>query len=245
MSTKRYLEERRKKEGQRRILMLGFIIGGSILVLGAIIAAFLGAFRVKLSPKQIVQPDLSYSTVSDRNTLGDPNAPVVIHEYSDFGCGHCANFALDTKQRLEEEYIKNGEVFLVFHSVGGMLGSPATAKAAEAAYCAADQDAFWQYHDLIYANQAALFSKQGADITPTLEIFVDLLDLDPEQFNGCLTNGKYLDLINQDQLDAANFGIKGTPSFLIDGQLLIGNQPFENFQGLIDEVLEKLARQIN
>ena len=239
MSTKRFLEERRRREGQRRTLMLGLIIGGSILVLGAMATAFVGAFRVKLSPKQIVQPDLSYTTESDRNTLGDPNAPVVIHEYSDFGCGHCALFALDTKQQLEEEYIKTGKVFFVFHSVGGMLGSPATAQAAEAAYCAADQDAFWQYHDLLYANQVALFSKQGADIKPTLEIFAGLLDLDPEPFNECISSGEYQDELAQDQADAVDFDIKGTPSFLIDGQLLVGNQPFENFQVAIEEALAK------
>lgn len=237
MSTKRYLEERRKKEGQRRKLMLGLIIGGSILVLGAIVAAVIGASRVKLSPNQIVQPDFSYTTVSSRNSLGDPDAPVVIHEYSDFGCGHCANFALGTKQRLEEEYIQNGKVHLVFHSVGGLVGSPSTIQAAEAAYCAADQDAYWQYHDLIYANQAALFSKRDADITPSLEIFADLLGLDTGLFESCLAGGKYQDLTGQDYMDAKSLDISGTPSFLINGELLVGNQPYENFQAAIEGAL--------
>ena len=237
MSTKRYLEERRRRDGKRRTLMLSLIIGGSILVLGAIVAAFIGASRVKLSPKKIIQPDFSYLTKSDRNSLGDPNAPVVIHEYSDFGCGYCAYFALDTKQQLEEEYIQTGSVHLVFHSVGGLLGSPSTVQAAEAAYCAADQDAFWQYHDLIYANQVALFSKRGANIAPTLEIFADLLDLDLVQFNDCMSTGKYQGLLAQDQMDATNSGITGTPSFLVNGRMLVGNQPFENFQEAIEETL--------
>jgi protein-disulfide isomerase len=239
MNTKRYLEERRKREVQRRNLMLGLIIGGSILMLGAIVAASVGASRVKLSPEQIVRPDFSYTTESEQNALGDPNAPVVIHEYSDFGCGHCANFALGTKQRLEEEYIQTGNVYLVFHSVGALVGSPSTIQAAEAAYCAADQDAFWQYHDLLYANQVALFSKRGANIIPTLEIFADLLGLDPKTFNDCITGGKYQSLLSQDNVDARSSNISGTPSFLINGELLVGNQPYENFQEVIEEALAR------
>lgn len=239
MSKRQYLEERRKKEDQRRTLVLGLIFGGSIIVIAAIAVAFIGASRVKLSPKQIVQPELSYAIESNQNTLGDPNAPVVIHEYSDFGCGHCADFALNTKKLLEEEYIQTGKVSLVFHSVGGLLGSASTVQAAEAAYCAGDQDAFWQFHDLIYANQVGLFSKRGANISPTMEIFADLLELDTDQFNGCLSSGKYQDLVAQDLLEAQKFSISGTPAFRVNGELLVGNQPYENFQTAIEEALAK------
>jgi protein-disulfide isomerase len=241
MSTKRYLEERRKKEGQRRTLMLGLIIGGSVLLLAAIVVAFIGASRVNLGSNQIVQPDFPYNVEINQNALGDPDAPVVIHEYSDFGCGHCADFAFDTKKQLEDKYIQSGEVYLVFHSVGGLLGSPSTVQAAQAAYCAGDQDAFWPYHDLIFANQVDLFSKRGADISPTLKTFAEVLELDKESFNACLENGKYQDLVAQDNADAINNNITGTPSFLVNGKLLVGNQPYENFQQAIEEALASVA----
>jgi protein-disulfide isomerase len=143
MSKRQFIEERRKNNQRQRTLMLTLMIGGLVIVAAAITVAFISSSRVNLSQKDIIQPDIDLPILADRNTLGDPNAPVVIEEYSDFGCSHCADFALGTKMIIEQEYIESGQVYLVFHSVGGLLGSPATLQAAEGAYCAGDQDAFW------------------------------------------------------------------------------------------------------
>lgn len=239
MSSKQYLEERRKKDQKRKSLMLGLIIGGSLLVVGAITLAIISSTRVKLSPRQIVQPEIDTSIQSNRNTLGDPAAPVVIEEFSDFGCTHCASFALETKKLLEEEYIKDGKVYLIFHSVGSLLGSTATTQAAEAAYCAADQDAFWPFHDLIFANQQRLFQNRGGNISPTLGTFAEVLELDLDQFDGCLSSGKYQSQISTDLELARATNVTGTPSFTINGIFLEGNQPIENFQEIIEAVLTK------
>lgn len=82
-------------------------------------------------------------------TLGDDNAPVTIVEYSDFACPFCARFATQTKPQIVEQYIESGQVRFVrkdFIAVGGN-------KAAEAAHCAGDQGAYWEYHDLLIARQ--------------------------------------------------------------------------------------------
>ncbi|MCK4489427.1 MAG: thioredoxin domain-containing protein, partial [Anaerolineales bacterium] len=160
-------------------------------------------------------------------------------EYSDFGCSHCADFALGTKKLIEQEYIESGQVYLVFHSVGGLLGSPATLQAAEGAYCAADQNAFWSFHDLIFANQVPLFQNRNADISRTLVQFAEILELDTDQFETCLTERKYKELAAQDEAEAAQKGIDGTPTFIVNGVMLRGNQPFENFQQVIEEELVK------
>ena len=219
--------------------MLTLMIGGFVIVAAAITVAFISSSRVNLSLKDIIQPDIDLPLVVDRNTLGDPNAPVVIEEYSDFGCSHCADFALGTKKLIEQEYIESGQVYLVFHSVGSLLGSPATLQAAEGAYCAADQNAFWPFHDLIFANQVALFQNRNADISRTLGQFAEILDLDPDQFDTCLSERKYKDLAAQDEVDARQKGIDGTPTFIVNGVELIGNQPFEIFQQVIEEALVK------
>lgn len=239
MSTRQYLEERRKKDQKRKSLMLGFIIGGSLLVVTAIALAIISVTRVTLSPRQIIQPEISTSIQSNRNTLGDPDAPVVIEEFSDFGCTHCASFALETKKLLEEEYIKEGKVYLVFHSVGSLLGSSATVLAAEAAYCAGDQDAFWPYHDLVFANQLRLFQNRDGNISPSLGTFAEVLDLDQDQFNSCLSSGKFQSLVSQDLVLAKASNVTGTPSFLINGNFFQGNQPIENFRQIIEEELAK------
>ena len=219
--------------------MLTLMIGGLVIVAAAITVAFISGSRVNLSLNDIIQPDIDLPLLVDRNTLGDPNAPVVIEEYSDFGCSHCADFALGTKKLIEQEYIENGQVYLVFHSVGGLLGSPATLQAAEGAYCAGDQDAFWPFHDIIFANQVALFQNRTADISGTLVQFAEILDLNPDQFETCLVERKYKELAAQDEVDATQKGINGTPTFIINGVELIGNQPFEIFQQVIEEELVK------
>jgi protein-disulfide isomerase len=243
MSKRKYLQERRKKEQQRKVLVLVSMILGSLIVLSAVTYAFINASRVNLSEDQIVKPEFSSSILANQNSLGNPAAPVLIEEYSDFGCLHCANFALETKKTLEEQYIKEGKVSLVFHSVGELLGSPSTMLAAEAAYCAADQDAFWPYHDLLFANQSALFQNVSASISPTLETFADILELDLEVFKDCLSSGKYRSKLDQDYADAQANNITGTPSFLINGVLLRGNQPIESFQRVIEEELAKSLQE--
>jgi protein-disulfide isomerase len=237
MSKRQYIQERRKKHQRQTRLMVGLIIGGVALVIGGITTAFITSTRVNISGNQIIQPEINFPLQADRNGLGNPDAPVVIEDYSDFGCSYCADFALETKKLLEEDYINKGEVYLVFYTVGGMLGSPATFKAAEGAYCAADQDAFWPYHDLLFANQARLFQNPSGDITRALESFAELLELDLEQFTSCLENGDNRGLVNKDEVTAREHGITGTPTFIINGVLIKGNRPYEDFQQEIESAL--------
>jgi protein-disulfide isomerase len=237
MSTRKLIEERRQKKKRQNTMMLLMMGAGLALVVAALVIAFISSNNVNISKRNINIPELTSVELSDFNGLGDPNAPVVIQEFSDFGCSHCADFALGTKKLIEENYIATGQVYLEFHSVGGLLNSPATFQAAEASYCAGDQNSLWPYHDLIFANQTRLFSNRTADISPTLESFAEILELDVEQFNTCLAEGKYLDLTASDQVLASSNGITGTPSFLINGTLLTGNQPYENFQQAIEQAI--------
>ena len=88
--------------------MLTLMIGGLVIVAAAITVAFISGSRVNLSLNDIIQPDIDLPLLVDRNTLGDPNALVVIEEYSDFGCSHCADFALGTKSLLNKNILRMG-----------------------------------------------------------------------------------------------------------------------------------------
>ena len=237
MSTRKLIEERRQKKKRQSTLMIAMMGVGLALVVAALVIAFISSNNVNLAKRNIDIPEFTKIEQSDINGLGDPNAPVVIEEFSDFGCSHCADFALGTKKLIEEEYIATGQVYLVFHSVGGFLNSSATFQAAEASYCAGDQGSLWPFHDLIFANQARLFNNRTADISPTLESFAEILELDVDQFNTCLSERKYQALTTADEILAQTNGITGTPSFLINGVLYRGNQPFENFQQAIEQAL--------
>ncbi len=89
-------------------------------------------------------------TIDGFPTMGDPNAPVLIVEYSDFACPFCGRFHNGSKREIVSEYVDTGKVLFVrkdFITVGGN-------SAAEAAHCAGDQGAYWEYADLLYTNQS-------------------------------------------------------------------------------------------
>lgn len=238
MNQRELIEQRRQQEKRKKRLTYILIGGGVALIIAAIlIIPSLNLNQTNVAAGDINVPDLEERPMADGSGLGDPDAPVVIKNYSDFACPHCADFSSTTEKQIIEEYVKNGDVYFEYHSVGNLLGSSASVQAAEAAYCAADQGRFWGYHDLIFANQSSLFTDPNADISPTLNTFAEVLELDLEQFENCYAGDKYANRVQQDQVEAQQAGVTGTPSFVINGRLLKGNVPFSNFQQVIEQEL--------
>lgn len=237
MSSRKFIEERRQKRKKQNTLYTLIMAVGIVLVLAAVIIAVISSSNVNLKAGKIVQPEFTELEQFGLSGLGDPQAPVIIEEYSDFACNFCADFALETKKLLEDEYIKTGQVSLVFRTIGRLVDAPALQQAAEGVYCAGEQGAFWDFHDLLFANQVKLFTNRSANISKTLETFADMLELDQGEFRACVADGKYQQLVAENQVAAVDLGVTGTPTFLINGVILRGNQPFENFQQVIDEIL--------
>jgi protein-disulfide isomerase len=99
---------------------------------------------------------------------------------------------------------------------------PDAQKAAEATECADDQGKFWEYHDLIFANQSAI------DVD-SLKAYAEQLGLDTGTFNDCLDDGKRSSEVEKDSEDAQSYGVTGTPAFFINGRLVSGATPFEDY----------------
>jgi protein-disulfide isomerase len=107
--------------------------------------------------------------------------------------------------------------------------------AAEASECAAEQDAFWEYHDFLYENQNG--ENRGAFSKENLKQFADQLGLDTDKFNQCLDSGKYTEVVEQENEVARQLGVQSTPTFVVNGAPVIGAQPFESFQQVIEAFL--------
>lgn len=109
---------------------------------------------------------------------------------------------------------------------------PEAFKASEAAHCAGDQGKYWEYHDRLFANQRALqvdaLKKHAAD-----------LGLEPAAFDECLDSGRHADRVRQGLQAGTRVGVGSTPTVFINGRLLTGAQPYEAFQAVIDEELER------
>ena len=109
--------------------------------------------------------------------------------------------------------------------------------AAEAAECAGDQDAYWDFHDYLFTHQNG--ENQGAFSKDNLKQIAVDLKLDTQAFNDCLDSGKYTQLV-KDQSDFAHqLGAQSTPSFLINGTGVVGAQSYDTFKQIIDGFLNK------
>ena len=242
MTQRDAIRERRRKQQQQQRMVVIMIVAGIALIAVAIIM-IPTIMRNFQTVGEFTKPEINPRELVNGNTMGDPNAPVIIEEFSDFGCNHCANFAFGTAEQIEDDYISTGQVYFISRSTGNLLNNPNTQLAAEASYCASDQDMYWEYSDLIYANQGLLFYGGVSYIDNYLNAFADTLDLDMNTFEDCLGKGKYEDRVITDGNDARLAGINSTPSFLINGTLVRGNLPYQEFQAYIDGALEISSSQ--
>ncbi|MEN8172232.1 MAG: thioredoxin domain-containing protein [Chloroflexota bacterium] len=236
MESRKAIKERRLQRKKQQRMTSILVIIGVALILSAFL--MLPTIRQSVAPLgDFSQPELNPRPMADGNAMGDPNAPVVIHEYSDFGCSHCATFASGVGEQIAEAYVETGQVYFVYHSVGNML-SPLSVTATEAAYCAGDQGNFWEFHDIVFENQFILFTNPNLPFDKYMTAFAEALNLDMEAYTACVDGGNYSSKVQQDRVEAEAAGINSTPSFLVNGTLLVGAQPYSNFEAAIESALQ-------
>lgn len=188
-------------------------------------------------------PAFERPATPDARGLGDPNAPIVLVEYSDYQCEFCASFVRDTKPQLEEHYIKTGKVYFVYRDYPLEI-HPGAKLAASAANCAADQGSFWPMHDRLYngATEGEWSDGAAADRTVFLG-YAKEFRLDMEQFESCLDATAANERRIQTDVDAGNLRfINATPTFLLNGNIVRGSHSYRVWQSLIDDRLEKLQK---
>jgi len=185
---------------------------------------------LKIIQNTVKETSPSDKMFDDDAVKGDPDAPVTIVEFSDFECPFCGRFYSQTLPHIEEDYIKTGKVKIIFRDFP--LGFHRYAqKASEAAECAHQQGKFWEFHNKLYENQDSL------DIQSLKEYAADL-GLDTQKFNSCLDSGEMAPEVQADFMAGQAAGISGTPSFFINGQKIVGAQPYAVFRDAIESALK-------
>jgi protein-disulfide isomerase len=173
-------------------------------------------------------PVVSGLELDDESPVKGPaKAAVTIVEFSDFECPFCAQVQ-DTLKQIMERY--GGEVRLVFKHLPSE-GHRNSLAAARAAYCAGEQDRFWQFHDALFASRK---------LSP--EVFGEIavrLGLGREKFGACLSDEASRSAVIRDIELARRYRIDSTPSFLINGKLVKGALTFAEFQNLIERELQQ------
>lgn len=171
---------------------------------------------------------VAVSAAADAPAWGPEDAPVTIEEFGDFQCPFCARFARDTLPKIRAAY--GNKVRFIFRDFPITSIHQYAQKAAEAAQCAHEQGRFWEYHDILFANQNAL-------TVPDLKRYAQQVGMDMQEFNTCLDSGKNAWGVLLDVQYGNRAGVTGTPAFLINGVLVGGALPFPQFQVLIEQAL--------
>ena len=206
------------------------------LIVGIGVGIFLVNYNDQANPKTAEPAKFTVSSLKAGGSpvMGNPNASITILEYGDYQCTFCYRFHQITLNTLQEKYVDTGKVNLIFKDF--TLNGPDSILAAEASYCANDQGKYWEYHDELYENWAG--ERTGWITRITLDEFAQTVGLETEQFNKCLDQQEYREIVLEMYKTGQEIGIDATPSFLIfNSEKVIkirGNQPLEVFEKTID-----------
>jgi len=175
-------------------------------------------------------------------TKGAATAPVVVYEMSDFQCPYCRRHAIETFPTLEREFIRTGKVRWVFINFPLSSIHPNAVPAASFAMCAARHDRFWPAHDLLFLHQETWGPLKNP--APFLMTLVDSLKLPKPAMTTCLDKQQTVAQIKSDADGSVKSGAQSTPTFYIEGGLLVGAQPLPLFRMVLDSIYaEKLKKK--
>ncbi len=169
-----------------------------------------------------------------QRSRGRPTAPVTMYEMSDFQCPFCAEFALQTMDTLEREYVATGKVRIVF--VNFPLSMHRNSEpAAELAMCAARQGKFWAMHDLLFRTQ-----NRWQGLAEPGSFFLGLGDsvgANRDSLTACVRDGAMRGVVRADAEGSFRSGARSTPTFYVEGGLVVGAQPMAVFRTVLDSIV--------
>ena len=170
-------------------------------------------------------------------TLGSPKAPVVMLEYAAPSCPHCAHFDMDFFPLLKQQYIETGKIYYIFR----VFPLSAADVAAENIARCLPADNYFQFIDLLFRNQAKWDPEfRVADVHAGLVEMGRIAGLSQSQVDGCIGNQTEAQKISQIGQDAtAKYGVNGTPTFIVNGQVHGPFMDFDELKGFLDPMLAK------
>lgn len=168
-------------------------------------------------------------TPINERALGPTTAKVVITEYSDFGCITCkAWHDFGIREKIIEKF--GDDVRFVWRDFPVITAN--SKLAAEAGFCAHDQEVFWKYHDIVFGNSPNLDAEN-------LISYAGMAGMNTIIFQGCLESGVHAERVEKEVQNALNLGLRGTPSFFVNNQPLIGPPSFEQLSEIITTFLDQ------
>jgi len=219
-------------------------VGALIVVLAALLVIFAvnsggGGDEDAAAALRTAKDELPLD-MADGYFLGSADAPVTLTMYEDFQCPFCLRFTAEDEPTIVTEYVKAGKVRIEYQNYA-ILGAESV-RAAVAAQCAVEQDKFWEYHNALFtlqADEGQLSNEElnaGRFSDEKLKELAADLGLDGAAFATCLDSADTLATVQQQVTTAQQFGLRGTPSFLVNGVPLGGTpNSLDSWRQLLDE----------
>ena len=193
-------------------------------------------------------PRLKEEGLIDGTSMGRADAPLQLDMFEDFQCPFCLRFTAFVESEFIDEFIRTGQLRITYRHFPVFAGRESV-QAAQASECAAEQNAFWEYHHKLFLVQAEAGQLErerievGRFSDENLKRYAEELGLDMEQFNTCFDTDRYLEKVQQDKQEGTAYGITGTPGFVLNGRPLIGGAPsdIEGWKALFEQVLAEAS----
>ncbi|MCA9957813.1 MAG: thioredoxin domain-containing protein [Anaerolineales bacterium] len=222
---KRTKQKRQAANRETNWLLIGGIIAVGVIVLFALL------FLSLQGPEKITLLGYCEDNPDRCVTRGNKDSDVVVVEVSDYGCSHCRDFHAETLPLLKQQYIDTDEIYWV---VMPYALSATTLPASNAAMCANEQGAFFEYSDALFeqqSNATLALTRAG------FEQAAESLGLDMDAFSQCLSDGRYNSVVSENADTARSAGVSATPTFFLNDDMLEGAYPFAIFQQRLDALL--------
>ena len=209
-------------------LYAGFMLWGRPAALAANNAAIAPAANQAAAAQNPQQTTRVKVDDGGNPAFGPSNAPITIVEFSDYQCPYCRQWYSQVYQRLLQTY--PNKIRFVYRDFPLSSIHPEAQPAAEAADCAGEQGRYYDFHDKLFSGQVELSSAAYTQ-------YAQELGLDEVKFKDCVSSQRFKSEVTADYQFATSLGVRSTPTFFINGIVLIGAQPFEAFQEVIDKEL--------
>lgn len=205
--------------------------GGSTAVLDASDVADTGDSTAPVGPVDVEPGDLPI--------LGNKDAKVEVVEFSDFQCPFCKSLYDEALVQIKKDYVDTGKIKFSYRHYPLESIHPNAKKAAEASECANEQGKFWEFHDQLFENQADWESLSSADAVNKFSEYAGTVGIDGATLAECVNSGRMAKQVEDDLADGTKAGVDGTPATFINGMMISGAAPYDDFKKEIEKQLAK------
>ena len=207
--------EAQRRKRQRQIIWAVAGVAAVAVIVVVVLIAMSGNESAELVEVEPLRDDLETGVTAEGYPYRGPaDAPVTVVEYSDYNCPVCGEFSLSTMGLIDDQLLATGQARYVVQPYALWEES---VPVVEAGICAREQEAFWDFHHVLFANQA-LFSTRQPPSRGLLRQCAEVVGLDVDAFDACLDQGRQDEVVAASQVAKVELEVTSTPTFFVNGQ---------------------------